>query len=130
MTRDDLCEMLAEQTPACGRAREALLSGGAFDVWEGLVPADRHFHTYRIRSRVTQRRGQVALGLDETVGILKGAGDELLRTGLIRATGGVWTFTLFFNAAATTVLACAGVACRRTRQCAQASTDERAQFEG
>ncbi|MET9324645.1 hypothetical protein ABZX75_31480 [Streptomyces sp. NPDC003038] len=39
MTRDDLCEMLAEQTPACGPAREALLSGGAFDVWEGLVRA-------------------------------------------------------------------------------------------
>ncbi|MGW6849229.1 hypothetical protein ACWGCK_10775 [Streptomyces virginiae] len=110
MTRDDLCEMLAEQTPACGRAREALLSGGAFDVWEGLVPADRHFHTYRTRSRVTQRHRQVTLGLDETVDILEGAGDKLLRSGLIRTADRVWTFTLFLNAAATTVLACAGVA--------------------
>jgi hypothetical protein len=77
MTRDDLCEMLAEQTPACGPAREALLSGGALEVWEGLVPADQLFHTYRIRSRVTQRKGQPTIGLDETVGILQATGDEL-----------------------------------------------------
>ncbi|MFI1606928.1 hypothetical protein ACH4YN_33085 [Streptomyces griseofuscus] len=110
MTRDDLCEMLADQTPACGPAREALLSGATFDVWVGLLPADRHFHTYRVRSRVARRHRQETLGLDETVGILEAAGDELIRTGLIRTADQVWTFTLFLNAAATTVLACAGVA--------------------
>ncbi|WP_405810797.1 hypothetical protein OG729_38600 [Streptomyces sp. NBC_00210] len=72
--------------------------------------ANRHFHTYRIRSRVTQRHGQVTLGLDETVGILEAAGGELLRSGSIRTADRVWTFTLFLNATATTVLACAGVA--------------------
>lgn len=113
MTPDDLSEMLAEQTPACGPAREALLSGGAFGVWDGLVPANQLFHTYRIRGRVAQRHGQVTLGLDETVGILERTGDELLRIGLIETADRAWTFTLFLDAPATTVLACAGVA--RTR---------------
>ncbi|MFC7830773.1 hypothetical protein [Streptomyces sp. NPDC057375] len=110
MTRDDLCEMLSEQTPACGPAREALLSGGAFDVWECLVPVGQLFHTYRVRHRVAQRHGQPTLGLDETLGILDAAEDEVLRIGSIRTGDGHWTFVLFFNAAATTVLACAGVA--------------------
>ncbi|MFE9481180.1 hypothetical protein ACFYNM_21560 [Streptomyces spororaveus] len=110
MTCDDLCEMLSEQTPACDLAREALLSGGAFVVWEGLVPANQLFHTYRIRRRVAQRHGQVTLGLDETVGILEATGDELLRIGSIRTPDQTWTFTLFLNATANTVLACTGVA--------------------
>ncbi|MFE7076471.1 hypothetical protein ACFU96_40930 [Streptomyces sp. NPDC057620] len=110
MTLDDLCEMLAEQTPACGPARAALLAGEAFDIWEGLVPASQLFHTYRVRRRVAQRHGQPTLGLDETVGILDAAEGELLRIGSIRPTGRAWTFTLFFNASATVVLACAGVA--------------------
>ncbi|CAL9657155.1 hypothetical protein SUDANB150_06807 [Streptomyces sp. enrichment culture] len=33
MTLGDLSEMLAEQAPTCGTAREALLSGGTFEVW-------------------------------------------------------------------------------------------------
>ncbi|MFF2143638.1 hypothetical protein [Kitasatospora sp. NPDC058190] len=107
MTRDDLAEMLADQTPACGPARDALLSGGTFDVWDGLVPANWHLNTYSRRLRHTQKRGIATLGLTETVGILRQAGDEALRIGMIRTADRAWTFILFFNAAATTVLACA-----------------------
>ncbi|MEV5761678.1 hypothetical protein ACIQHU_36055 [Streptomyces tendae] len=107
MTRDDLFEMLAEQTPACGPAREALLSGGAFEVWDGLVPADRLFHTYRTRLRLTRKRGVATLGLTETVEILEQAGDQALRIGMVKTADRAWTFMLFLDAAATTVLACA-----------------------
>ncbi|MFE1296588.1 hypothetical protein [Streptomyces sp. NPDC058731] len=109
MTRDDLFEMLAEQTPACGPAREALLSGGTFEVWDGLVPADRLFHTYRTRTRLrlTQKRGVATLGLTETVEILEQAGDQALRIGMIKTAGQAWTFMLLLDAAATTVIACA-----------------------
>ncbi|MFI6850068.1 hypothetical protein OG535_39840 [Kitasatospora sp. NBC_00085] len=107
MTRDDLAEMLADQTPACGPARDALLSGGTFDVWDGLIPASRHFGTYSFRLRNTQRRGVATLGLTETLGILERAGEEPLRIGRIRTADGAWAFMLFFNAEATTVLACA-----------------------
>ncbi|MFD7989841.1 hypothetical protein ACFV4M_41615 [Kitasatospora indigofera] len=107
MTRDDLSEMLSEQTPACGPAREALLSGGTFEVWDGLVPANRAFHTYRTRLRLTQKRGVATLGLTETVEILEQAGDQALRIGMIKTEDRAWTFMLFLDAAATTVLACA-----------------------
>ncbi|MFD0274147.1 hypothetical protein ACFVHB_09590 [Kitasatospora sp. NPDC127111] len=107
MTRDDLAEMLADQTPACGPARGALLSGGTFTVWDSLIPANRHVGVYRRRLRTTQRRGVATLGLTETVGILERAGDEPLRIGLIQTADQAWGFMLFFNAAATTVLACA-----------------------
>ncbi|MEU6548377.1 hypothetical protein [Streptomyces sp. NPDC046859] len=107
MTRDDLSEMLAEQTPACGPAREVLLSGGTFEVWDGLVPADRLFHTYRTRLRITQKRGVATLGLIETVEILEQAGDQAMRIGMVKTADRAWAFMLFLDAAATTVLACA-----------------------
>ncbi|GAA2773610.1 hypothetical protein [Kitasatospora cinereorecta] len=107
MTRDDLAEMLAHQTPACGPARDALLSGGTFDVWDGLVPTAMLFHGYRARLRHTRRRGVATLGLSETVAVLEQSEDEALRIGMIRSADRTWTFMLFLDAAATTVLACA-----------------------
>ncbi len=57
-------------------------SGGAFEVWDGPVPADRLFHTYRTRLRLTRKRGVATLGLTETVEILEQAGDQALRIGM------------------------------------------------
>ncbi|WP_316750991.1 hypothetical protein [Streptomyces herbicida] len=108
MTRDDLADMLGEQTGACGPARDALIAGGAFVVWDGLLPADRLAHTYRVRLRHTLRRGHTVEGLAATVGILEQAGEELLRIGCIDAVDKSFAFTLFLNAAATAVVACAG----------------------
>lgn len=107
MTRDDLAEMLADRTPACGPARDALFSGGTFDVADNLIPANWHLNTYARRLRTTQRGGVETVGLTETVGILRQAGDEPLRIGLIRTADHACVFVLFLNAAATTVLACA-----------------------
>ncbi|WP_436775547.1 hypothetical protein [Yinghuangia sp. YIM S09857] len=110
MTRDDLAALLAEhaaQTPACGPARDALVSGGGFEVYDGLVPADRHCHTYRRRLRHTRKRGLATLGLAETVSILERAGDEAVRLGLIQTADRAWSYVLFIDATATTVLACA-----------------------
>ncbi|WP_405558555.1 hypothetical protein [Streptomyces sp. NBC_01171] len=110
MTRDELAEMLGEQTTACGPARDALIADGTFVVWDGLVPADRLAHTYRTRLRITQKRGQPTLALAATVDILSHAAEEPLRLGRIDATDTSWTFMLFLNATATAVLACTGVA--------------------
>ncbi|MFE7330958.1 hypothetical protein ACFU8W_39750 [Streptomyces sp. NPDC057565] len=63
MTRDDLGDMLGVQTAACGPARDALIAGGAFVVWDGLLPADRLAHPYRVRLRHTLRRGHTVEGL-------------------------------------------------------------------
>ncbi|MYS84083.1 hypothetical protein [Embleya scabrispora] len=112
MTRDDLLTMLTEQTAACALAREALLSESRFVVWDCLIPANRHAHTYRTRlRRMRQRKPEHAIpGLAETVDILERADDELLRLGQINTPDGAWTFMLFLNTAATAVLACAGIA--------------------
>ncbi|MFI0976030.1 hypothetical protein ACH4SP_03265 [Streptomyces sp. NPDC021093] len=110
MTRDDLAGMLGEQTTACGPARDALMAGGDFVVWDGPVPAGQLARTYRMRLRRTQRRGQPTLALAATVDRLLEAEEELLRIGQIVAADSSWTFMLFLNAAATEVLACTGVA--------------------
>jgi hypothetical protein len=52
----------------------------------------------------------LTIGLDETVGVLEATGDELFRVGSIRTADRVWTFMLFLNATATTVMACADAA--------------------
>ncbi len=102
--------MLGEQTTACGPARDALTAGGTFVVWDGLVPADRLAHTYRTRLHITQRRRQPTMALASTVNLLYAAAEEPLRIGRIDAADKPWTFMLFLNATATSVLACAGVA--------------------
>ena len=121
MTRDGLAGMLGEQTTACGPARDALIAGGTFIVWDGLVPANRLAHTYRTRLRVTQKRGQPTLALAATVDLLFQAAEEPLRIGHIDAADRSWTFMLFLNATATAVLACTGVA--RSEPPAEPATD-------
>ncbi|MDX3588930.1 hypothetical protein [Streptomyces europaeiscabiei] len=110
MIRDDLTELLSEQTTACGPARDALIAGGTFVVWDGLVPANELAGIYRARLRRTQRRGQPTLALSATVDILFQAAEEPIRIGRIDTTDASWTFMLFLNATATAVLACTGVA--------------------
>nr|WP_202513369.1 hypothetical protein [Streptomyces sp. SID8373] len=102
--------MLGEQTMACGPARDALIAGGTFIIWEGPTPADHLAHIYQRRLRLTQKRGQPTLALAATVDILFQAAEEPLRIGRIDAAGTSWTFMLFLNATATAVLACTGVA--------------------
>ncbi|WP_331769274.1 hypothetical protein OG948_36405 (plasmid) [Embleya sp. NBC_00888] len=110
MTRDGLAGMLNEQTTACGPARDALIAGATFVVRDGLVPADRLAHTYRIRLRHTRKHGRSTVALAATVDRLLAAEEELLRIGRIVATDSSWTFMLFLNATATEVPACTGVA--------------------
>ncbi|MGK5450740.1 hypothetical protein [Streptomyces radiopugnans] len=112
MTRDGLAALFGEQTTACGPARDALHAGGAFTVWDGPVPAHQLAHIYRSRLRRIRKRGQPTLALAATVDLLEQAGEELLRIGRIDAPDTPWTFLLFLDAAATTVVACTGVAPR------------------
>ncbi|MET9466649.1 hypothetical protein ABZY44_17950 [Streptomyces sp. NPDC006544] len=109
MTRDELSALLDEDTTACRPARAALLSGGHFAVGDGLVPAGRLGSAYGMRLRRIRLRGQQTLALEETVSILQRAADEPVRTGEITATDRSWTFMLFLDATASTVLACGGV---------------------
>ncbi|WP_031487596.1 hypothetical protein [Streptomyces bicolor] len=108
MTRDDLIAMLREQTPACGSARDALIAGGDFVVWEGLVPANRHAGVFRRRMLHALRRDHTIDGLADSVDILKRAGEEPLRTGCIDAVDKSSRFTIFLNSTATEVVACFG----------------------
>lgn len=78
MTCDGLCEVLAVQTLASSPAWEALLSGGAFAVWEGLAPANRLFHTYRIRGGSHKGTGRRSSASMKAVGIHQATGEEPL----------------------------------------------------
>ncbi|MFE2521648.1 hypothetical protein ACFXG9_41525 [Streptomyces mirabilis] len=103
----DIAAMLTDQTSACGAARDAIATGGEVIVWDGLVPASQHVGVFRIRLRSIERHGNTALGLDESIQILRQHGDEPVRTGCI--TSPSVAFTLFLNADATQLLACGGV---------------------
>ncbi|MGW6688049.1 hypothetical protein [Streptomyces sp. NPDC054961] len=109
LTRGELAALLDEDSTACRAARAALLAGGHFTVGDGLVPAGRLGSTYGMRLRRIRLRGRRTLALEETVGVLQGAADEPVRTGEITAADRSWTFMLFLDATATTVLACGGV---------------------
>ncbi|MGW0936795.1 hypothetical protein [Streptomyces sp. NPDC002666] len=106
--REELIAMLREQTQACGPARETLIAGGTFVVFDGLVPANRHAGVFGGRIRSAARRGHTIEGLADTVEILRQYGEELLRTGLIDSVDRSSVFTIFLNSSATEVLGCAG----------------------
>ncbi|GGV67529.1 hypothetical protein GCM10010277_76280 [Streptomyces longisporoflavus] len=108
VTRDDLVALLREQTPACGPAREALIAGADFVVWDGLVPANRHAGVFRRRMHHSLKRGHTVGGLAESVDILLRAGEEPLRTGSISAADRSSWFLVFLNSTATVVMACCG----------------------
>jgi hypothetical protein len=114
VTREVLAAMLGGDTTTIALARTALAEGGDFVVWEGLVPGSRLAAIYGRRLRLTRRNGQETLALSSAVEILEHAGDALIRIGRIDTTDGTWTFMLFLDAAATTLLACTGV--RRTER--------------
>ncbi|MGV9356298.1 hypothetical protein [Streptomyces misionensis] len=107
-TRDDLIAMLREQTPACGPARDALIAGADFVIWDGLVPADQLAGVFRGRMHHSSKRGHTIDGLIESVDTLKRAGEEPLRTGSIDAMDTSSWFTIFLNSTATAVVACCG----------------------
>ncbi|MFF7331904.1 hypothetical protein [Streptomyces sp. NPDC008150] len=108
MTRDDLIALLREQTPACGPARDALVAGADFVVWDGLVPASRHAGVFRGRMRHSSKRGHTINGLAESVAILRRAREAPLRIGSIDALDRSSWFTIFLNSTATEVVACCG----------------------
>lgn len=112
MTREDLAAMLDGATTSHALARTALAEGGDFVVWEGPVPATQLVSAYGRRLRHTRRSGQETFDLSAAVDTLAHAGDSLIRIGSIGTTDRTWTFMLFLDATATTLLACTGV--RRT----------------
>jgi hypothetical protein len=107
--REQLAELLGDQTEACGPASDALLGGGDFVVWDGLVPAGSLAGTYAVRLEHTQEKGIETLGLPESVEMLRRYEGDPLRLGRIGAPDGSWHFVLFLTSDASALLACAGV---------------------
>ncbi|WP_116026734.1 hypothetical protein [Thermomonospora umbrina] len=90
-------------------ASEALSAGGAFAIWDGLVPASQLATTYSRRRRLTVKRATPTMALDETVDILTDLGDTPLRLGRIDTSDGGWTHMIFLSADASAVIACTSV---------------------
>ncbi|MFJ3933665.1 hypothetical protein [Streptomyces sp. NPDC090029] len=51
MDREEFARLLGDQTTACEPAREALLAGGDFAVWDGRVPSRQLAGIYAARLR-------------------------------------------------------------------------------
>lgn len=106
--RERLARLLADQTPACGPARAALLSGGDALLWDGAGPAAPTARIYEVRLEHTRANGIDTVGLAETVEILRRHEDRL-RMGRIITSDGSWVFFLFLTADGRTLVACTGV---------------------
>jgi hypothetical protein len=109
LERAQLAELLGDQTEAHKQAREALLDGGEFHVWEEMVSAKELAKVYTRRLKHTEKRGIETLGLPETVEIVRQQGYGEVRLGRIISPAGSWVFMLFLHATDTEILACTGV---------------------
>lgn len=109
MDRAELAGMLRDQTAACEPAREALLAGGDFVVWDGRVPSQQLVGIYAARLRRARKRGTETLALPSTVDILTRLEAAQVRIGCIFSLDRTWAFMLFLADDASAVLACTGV---------------------
>jgi hypothetical protein len=108
--RDDLAVLLQRGGgDARGAAREALLSGGAFTVWDGEVPASRLAGIYDGRRRRTEHKGIATIGLGEAIARLEGRVPGAVRLGKVVSASRDWVFVLFLSVDASEVIACTGV---------------------
>ncbi|ARP71477.1 hypothetical protein LK07_18850 [Streptomyces pluripotens] len=109
MDRAELAVMLGDQTTACEPAREALLAGGDFVVWDGRVPSQQLAGIYAARLRRARKRGTETLALPSTVDILTRLEVDQVKIGCIFSPDRTWAFMLFLADDANTVIACTGV---------------------
>ncbi|MFH8739463.1 hypothetical protein [Streptomyces sp. NPDC017964] len=113
-SQPDIAAMLTNQTSACKPAREAI-AGAEVRLLDREVPHWMVAGIAAARLRRSLARGlQETIGLDETVEILARHRGEQLRTGIIDAADRLWSFTLYFDATGTELLACSGV--KRSRR--------------
>ncbi|MCX4764526.1 hypothetical protein OG562_26900 [Streptomyces sp. NBC_01275] len=114
-SQPDVAAMLTNQTSACKPAREAIAAGAEVRVLDREAPHWMVAGIAAARLRRSLARGlQEIIGLDETVEILAQHRGEQLRTGIIDAADRLWSFTLYFDATGTELLACSGV--KRSRR--------------
>ncbi|MEU4279747.1 hypothetical protein AB0F57_33225 [Streptomyces tanashiensis] len=105
-----IAAMLINQTSARKPAREAIAAGAEVRAADGEVP-----HWMAARIAAARWRRPLAGGLreitgrDETVGVLARHRGGQLRTGITGAADRLWSFTLYFGATGTGLLACSGV---------------------
>ncbi|MGV9994114.1 hypothetical protein [Streptomyces sp. NPDC003374] len=109
MGRAELAGMLGDQTAACEDAREALLAGSDFVVWDGRVPSQQLAGIYAAPLRRARKRGAETLALPSTVDILTRLEAAQVRIGCIFSPDRTWAFMLFLADGADAVLACTGV---------------------
>ncbi|MGW3679128.1 hypothetical protein [Streptomyces prasinus] len=109
MDRAEVAGMLGDRTTACEAAREALLAGGDFVVWDGRVPSQQLAGIYAARLRRARKRGVETLALTATVDILTRLEAAQVRIGCIFSPDRTWAFMLFLADDASAVLACTGV---------------------
>ncbi|MEV4615266.1 hypothetical protein AB0K43_22155 [Kitasatospora sp. NPDC049258] len=108
--RPDIAAMLTDQTSACKPAREAIAAGADVKIWDREVPQWMVAGIAATRLKRSLARGlQEIIGLDETVEILARHRGEQLRAGIIDSADRLWSFTLYFDATGSELLACSGV---------------------
>ncbi|QKW22535.1 hypothetical protein HUT16_28725 [Kitasatospora sp. NA04385] len=106
---EEVVALLAEQTGACAMAREAVRAGGEVVLLPDPAPHWMVFGNSAGRLRRTRHTGQLTVGLDESVAILREHGGAWLRTGWIETVDRSWWFLLYFDATGAELLACAAV---------------------
>ncbi|WP_328956062.1 hypothetical protein [Kitasatospora purpeofusca] len=103
-----MLRILAEQTQVCRAAREAVLTGGACRIGDGVVPAEVLADTYAVRLEHTRAANIETIGLPETVAALREQGTQPVQLGSIDSPDGSWHFVVFL-APDGSLVACTGV---------------------
>jgi hypothetical protein len=109
LERAQLAELLGDQSEAHKQAREALLDGGEFHVWDDTVSAAELTKVYTRRLNHTVKRGIDTLELPEAVEVARRHGDAEIRLARIIDPAESWVFMLFLHSTDGEILACTGV---------------------
>ena len=91
------------------RARESLLSGDDFKVWEDHVRVEDLRVIYRRRERHTRQKGLATVGFEVAVADLEATPFSVLRIGQVTGRAPSRHFQLFLAPNVTEVVACLAV---------------------
>jgi hypothetical protein len=109
MDREHLLTALDDAGEAAALCRQALLAGAELVMLPGTVPTAALRDIYRSRAEHLREHAVAAIGADDAADRLDRTGHPALRIGSVEGGSGSHFSQLFFDPAATEVVACLAV---------------------
>lgn len=115
MDREQLSELISQDTESWGLCRAALIAGAPFEIYEGATDRTRLLSIYKRRWKHVGKAGQLSTGFMQALTDIEHFSGDALVLGYVDNRGDEgYYFQLFLNPDSSHLVACLGVKPSRT----------------